>query len=237
MKTHFYYLIDPDTKEIRYIGQSKHPKNRLKAHINNAKSGKDKNTRKNNWINKLLAANKLPEMLIFEEFCGDPIAAHKREWFHIQKHFNDGHNLTNGNDGGVPYILPDDKVKKVYQYDRTTLMFIKEYRNAFDASIETGIHDSGISGSAKSIDKHKVRFAGNFLWSFDYYTLFPKERLLFSIRHNRKKVKATNLITKDECIFVSAREASRQLKLSYRNISQVCKGEKKTHKGFTFCFV
>jgi hypothetical protein len=237
LKTYFYYLVDPDTKEIRYIGQSKNPKQRLSAHISAAKNDKEKNSRKKNWIKSLLAQNKKPELCIFETFYGSPENSHKREWELIQQHFDNGVRLTNGNDGGAPYLLPDDRVRKVYKYNRTTLVFIKEYRCAFDASIETGIHDSSIGISARSIQRHRVKFAGNFLWSYDKYEIFPKELLLFSTRHNKKKVKATHLQTNITTIYDSARDAAHILGLSYRNISQVCKGQKHTHKGYTFCFL
>lgn len=237
MKTYFYYLIDPISEEIRYIGQSKHPQSRLRSHINDVKNGRDKNTRKSNWIKSLLKQGVEPVMEVFETYLGTPEGAHKREWELITEHLDRGVSLTNGNDGGVPYILPDDRVKKVYQYDMVTLEKIAEFRCAFDASIHTGLRSGNISKSISSIGKHSVQFCGGFLWSHEEYKVFPRELLIFSERHNRKPIRATCLRTGVSTEFTSAREAARVLGLSYRSISQVGVGVKRQHKGYTFSFI
>lgn len=237
MKTYFYYLKHPITDEIRYIGQSKSPSHRLSGHISAVKSGKDKNTRKSNWIKSLFKENLLPKLEVFETYLGDPEGAHKREWQLIMEHIDKGFNLTNGNDGGSPYLLPDDRVKKVYQYHMVTLKKIAEYRCAFDASIATGLRTGNISKSISSISKHSVQFCGGFLWSYEDFDFFPKEKLIFSNRHNKKQVIATNIMTKERLIFESARDAAKALNLSYKNISAVCTGSKQSHKGYIFSFV
>jgi hypothetical protein len=237
MKTYFYYLKHPVTGEVRYIGQSKNPKQRQRQHVNAVKSGKDKNTRKSNWIKFLLKDNLIPDLEVFETYLGDPAGAHKREWQLITEHLDKGFRLVNGNDGGSPYLLPDDRVKKVYQYNMVTLEKLAEYRCAFDAGIHTGLRDGNIIKSAKSISKYSVQFCGGFLWSYEDYPVFPKEKLVFSNRHNKKPVLATNLATGESIKYASAREAATLLNLSYRNISAVCLGDKKTHKGFMFSFV
>jgi hypothetical protein len=237
MKTYFYYLKHPITDEIRYIGQSKNPPNRLSAHVSDVKSGRDKNTRKASWIKSLLKEDLLPKLEVFETYLGDPAGSHKREWQLITEHIDKGIRLTNGNDGGSPYLLPDDRVQKIYQYNMVTLEKIAEYRCAFDASCVTGLRDGNISKSAKSIDKHSVQFCGGFLWSYEDYLVFPSEKLIFSVRHNKKKVIAKNILTNSSEIFESAREAAQLLNLSYKNISAVCTGSKKTHKGYTFSFI
>jgi len=237
MKTYFYYLKHPVTGEIRYIGQSKNPIQRHKQHISAVKSGRDKNTRKSNWIKSLLSDNLIPTIEVFETYLGDPEGAHKREWQLITEHIDKGFRLVNGNDGGAPYLLPDERVKRVYQYDMRTLNKLAEYRCAYDASNYTGLRDGNIIKSAKSIEKHSVCFCGGFLWSYEDYPVFPKEKLVFSNRHNKKPVLATNISTGESIEFKSAREAAKALNLSYKNISAVCLGFKKTHKGFMFSFI
>lgn len=50
-KTFIYTLKDPITDEIRYVGKSDDPKNRLVEHLKKSKYNK---THKNNWIISLL---------------------------------------------------------------------------------------------------------------------------------------------------------------------------------------
>jgi hypothetical protein len=234
MKTYFYYLRDPRDNQIKYIGQSKNPKHRLAQHINQAKQGRDKNSRKVRWILGLSEKNLKPILETFEEYQGNVQAAHVREWILIKEHLDAGHELTNGNDGGVPYILPDDRVKKVYQYEKETGLFIKEYRCAFDAFAETSIHDASISASCKNEGK-KALFAGGFIWSYNKYDIFPLNIIPIPTLNNRKKISAQKENYYQE--FLSARDAARTLGIDYRQISDCARGGQKTCHGYTFKFI
>ena len=61
--TFIYLLKDPITLDIKYIGKSDDPNNRLTEHI---RKSKYKNTYKNNWINGLLESGNLPIMEIID---------------------------------------------------------------------------------------------------------------------------------------------------------------------------
>lgn len=237
MKTYFYYLIDPRDESVKYIGQSKNPKQRLFSHITESKiKNKSYYSKKNKWIRELSELGLKPVMTVFQEFKGSVHNAHLKEWEIITDHFERGIKLLNGNDGGVPYYFSDERVKKVYKYDKNSLVLIKEYRTAFDAYSETGIKDSNIGRACKSIEKNKIQFAGGFLWSYEKFDIFPKEKIVFSVRHNKKKIISINIKTGEEIIFESAREAAKKLNCSYKEISHCCLGKQKNHNGYVFKF-
>lgn len=236
MKTYFYYLRDPDTNAVRYIGQSKNPKHRYSCHIHDAKRGRDKNTRKVRWIMKLVHENKLPVLDVFEEYTGNIDAAHRREWQLIKEHLAQGHDLVNGNDGGVPHILPDDRVKPVFQYEKGTGSFIAEYRCAYDAYAETGIKDVNISVSCKK-EFVAARFPGGYIWSYNKYDTYPLDKIPEPNLNNKKRIQAINLETGNITEFASAREAAKELNIKYKGISACARGSVRTYSGYVFRFV
>jgi hypothetical protein len=58
-----YALCCPDTGEVRYIGKAKDSEARLKSHLRDARRRK---TPVYCWINKLMAAGKIPAMRVLE---------------------------------------------------------------------------------------------------------------------------------------------------------------------------
>ena len=97
MKNIIYALIDPDTKEIRYIGMSSCGLSRPMEH-RKLKNLKD-TSHKKNWIKKLLKDNKMYEIIILETLeSSDTLSS--REIFWIAHYKAQGANLTNLTDGG-----------------------------------------------------------------------------------------------------------------------------------------
>lgn len=85
-----YELIDPITKQTRYIGKTKDPRIRFNAHMNCS----DQNSaEKNIWIAELKASGLLPIMKIIEE-CNSK-EAFDRETFHIREYQKKGCDLLN----------------------------------------------------------------------------------------------------------------------------------------------
>jgi hypothetical protein len=170
-KYYYYYLRDPGTEEIRYIGITLRPKDRYYDHIHDAKTGKEKNTWKANWIKSLLAQNKKPRMDIFRVFITNTAdEAYNLEQDLLEEHFKNGHNLVNVLK--VPYSgsNPGSVRKKVYQYDGVTGEFIQEFPSVSDASRAV---NAKIDGSVRRPGKS---IAGGYCWSFD-----KKERIVISI--------------------------------------------------------
>ncbi|MEO6304821.1 MAG: GIY-YIG nuclease family protein [Bacteroidia bacterium] len=67
MNTFIYGLADTIDNQIKYIGKSNEPQRRLTSHINEALKQKLKNSKKLNWIRKVLSENKKIEIIILDE--------------------------------------------------------------------------------------------------------------------------------------------------------------------------
>jgi group I intron endonuclease len=86
-----YGLLDPDTKEVRYIGKTgRELKHRHREHVTDLKD----NSHKVKWIKKLKTSNKLPIIELIEE-CNE-LNWSEREKYWITQFTN----LTNSTDGG-----------------------------------------------------------------------------------------------------------------------------------------
>lgn len=85
---HIYALIDPDTQQIRYIGKTQNPKQRLAKHLNDKKD-----TAKCQWVQSLRAQGKKPEMILLDNCEWTTSLVLEAAW--IQTLSEDGFPLTN----------------------------------------------------------------------------------------------------------------------------------------------
>lgn len=93
-----YKLIDPITKEVKYIGLTKRGlEQRLNEHIKGY--GQKNNSHKRNWINSLLKKNLKP-IIELQESSLTKLTVCEREIFWIQYYKEQGFNLTNVTSGG-----------------------------------------------------------------------------------------------------------------------------------------
>lgn len=89
-----YALIDPFTGEIRYIGKSVRPKERLTNQCN-----EHSNTYRCHWIQSVLMKGKRPIQIILEELdCNVNWQEREKYWIAYGK--DQGWKLTNTTDGG-----------------------------------------------------------------------------------------------------------------------------------------
>jgi hypothetical protein len=72
MAYHVYHLVDPETRQIRYIGKSTAPKSRHRQHIQ--ESQERQNTDKKRWIAGLLARGLQPVLIIVASYPTEPQA-------------------------------------------------------------------------------------------------------------------------------------------------------------------
>lgn len=151
-KYYYYYLKDPDTAVIRYIGITLNPKERYQAHLYNSHKDVEKNKWKSNWIKSLLKKGVKPVMEIFDTYetaCVDD--AYAREERFINEHFLKGTPLVNVLK--VPHIggnLGSNR-KPIYQYDKNTGVFIQEFPSISDASRELKCSYHGLHKAVKKV--------------------------------------------------------------------------------------
>jgi len=90
-RSSIYGLTDPETGEIRYVGQSIEPEKRYRSHITVRRAD---DTYRARWIRSLSSP---PGLIILESNVADPDGAEKR-W--IKKLKSEGLRLTNTTTGG-----------------------------------------------------------------------------------------------------------------------------------------
>lgn len=92
-----YGLVDPRNSELRYIGKSVKPTERLTTHIREARGGSVLHSRR--WISGLLSDGLKPDLFIIET-CADNTSANEAECFWIASMRAVGCDLTNRTIGG-----------------------------------------------------------------------------------------------------------------------------------------
>lgn len=95
--TFIYVLIDPETNEIRYVGKSNNPKQRLWRHLKKTRENED--CYRTRWINDLKSRDLKPHMEIIEEVPFDQWPERERYW--IAYYREQGCHLTNTFEGGI----------------------------------------------------------------------------------------------------------------------------------------
>jgi hypothetical protein len=98
MNIYIYTLSDPQTGEIRYIGQTSNPKNRIKSHLQ-----ENSFSRKSNWVRSLKLKGLIVIMDIID-IC-DELLWEELEIYYISLFKCCGFNLTNHSTGGVGNVF------------------------------------------------------------------------------------------------------------------------------------
>jgi hypothetical protein len=107
---YIYGLVDPETEQIRYIGKSIRPAERLENHINEPPS----NCHRSHWLQKLKRAGLRPGIVIIESVVGAwPWQESERFWIAYGR--KQGWPLTNNTSGGdgVQDLAPEARARIV----------------------------------------------------------------------------------------------------------------------------
>jgi len=89
-QTHVYHLVDPLDRVVRYVGMTKHPRTRLRAHIE--ESREQQNTRKKTWIAGLLAKGLEPVLVVVATYP-DEVLGRRAESAEVWRHVDTIYNL------------------------------------------------------------------------------------------------------------------------------------------------
>jgi len=131
IKIYIYVLIDPDTEQIRYIGQTNNIKKRYLYHIYEAlhpEYSSSPNTHKNRWIRKLNSKNKKPIIKIIE--ATDYEHRNEKELYWIDHYKNLNYKLTNTINGSTE--TQNYKREKGLKVEKTQL-FLKIKKNLLNS--------------------------------------------------------------------------------------------------------
>ena len=109
-QTVIYALMEPDGREVRYIGKtSSEPEQRLNKHLSAAKHNNGSHLL--HWLNSLLSKGQRPKVRILEVVRhGDDWREREKKWISIGR--AKGWPLTNTTDGGEGLQNPSPSVRK-----------------------------------------------------------------------------------------------------------------------------
>jgi hypothetical protein len=216
--TYIYSLIDPETNEIRYIGKSNNPKNRLVDHIRKSKYS---NVYKNRWISKLKEKNLSPIMNIIESVCNDMWSEREKYWI---KYYKDmGCKLTNLTDGGDGGNFGNDVNKKISEKLKGRKFTPETLKLMSESAKKRIISDEG----RKTLSEYRKGSKNS---------MFGKKQTNFCIESKYKPV--TQLTLDGEVIktWKSLKEVSEYLLINRNSIRMVCNGQRKTAGGYKWKF-
>jgi hypothetical protein len=229
---YIYGLIDPRNNEIRYIGKTINPKNRLSGHITESKDINVVNYRAK-WLRKLTKLGLKAEITFLKTCSSDEYEKYETEFIKIYSN----NRLTNsdetgqGNKNRKREILDrqsENSGRKVYQYDLNG-NFIKEYRSVRFAATELGLNHSNISRCCNGIFKH----TGGYIFKYE----ITNNIQLKNPNAVKKIVVEVDSNGLEIGKWVSIMECSRSIGIDNGNLSRVCNGKLPSIKGRYFKFL
>lgn len=143
-KNLIYGLIDPITKELRYIGKSCSGMKRPNDHMKKSELGR--NTHKIHWINSVLAQDKQPEIIVLEEHSTKE-ELNESEQFWIAYYKGLGVNLTNataGGEGSLGHYPSSESKQKMSQKRTEHYDEIRKQYGIIPARHKLHIYDRGL---------------------------------------------------------------------------------------------
>ena len=253
-----YTLADPISNEIKYIGKTKNPKDRLQRHMcpyNLKQSWQSKNK----WLRYLKNNGLKPIMEVLDE--GDENNIDDLEIYWIAQFKAWGFKLKNETNGGTFPIQKGSKLterhtdnmkksskkKSVVQYNIDNI-FVAEYESISEAHRQTKLYHIGdcCREKRKQCGEYYFRYKDNYfpyVERVDYWTgAHHSKETIEKLKKNNplKKSICQYSIEDDKLIneFESGHDAERLIGLSRRHIIKCCKGIRNFNSvgGFYFRF-
>lgn len=218
-KTFIYTLKDPISNEIRYVGKSDNPNNRLLEHIKKSKYSK---TYKNNWIVSLLKKDLKPILEILDIVDLNNWGFWEKYW--ISQFRTWGFNLTNisdGGDGGNFGVECNVKIS------------LKLKNRVF--SDDTLLKMKSSAKLRKITEEGRKKLSLSRLGSKN--SMFGKKQSKFCIESKFKPVVQISLDGNIIKEWGSLKEVSEYLLINRNTIRMVCQNKRKTAGGYKWKFV
>jgi hypothetical protein len=234
MKTFIYILENPITNEIRYVGKTNNPKNRLHYHWT---VGIKSNNKTGQWLKSLKNNKTKPVMTIIDETEND---WQNLEMYWISQFKAWGFDLTNHTEGGEGcYGGGDWNCKEISIYDKKG-DYIKTYPSLKECCSDLVVSNSAIcsvlSGRNKLLQKkYQVKYGHcqeniGLHKSRKQYKWVNKPKNHWSSR----KIKCNE----DNLTFNSISEASNHYNILITSIHNILNGRsKKTKNGLSFSYI
>ena len=225
-KQYIYTLYDPISKEIRYVGKSNNPEERLKRHLSDY-SLCESWTDKNKWLLHLKNKNLLPLMTIIDTGNDSNIDELEIKWISYYK--NTGLKLLNMTDGGDGFNWRGkkhtnesiEKLKLCSPFRKEIIQFTLENEvvNIFNSMHEcekiTGLSRTHISkcchnGKNKTVGGYYFRFIDNYfpcIKSKSSINLDMLNKIISEFNDNKK-----SYITKKEELKIKLKKLSNSRK-------------------------
>jgi group I intron endonuclease len=244
---YIYGLIDPRTKELRYIGKSVDPRIRLRKHISERFQH---DSYKDRWVRKLIDSESKPILFIID-------IVEKSEWvfwekFYISYFRGLGTRLTNSTNGGDQ--PPSTKGRKHTKKSREKMSKskkgkpipwlnngeerTKKHRENLSKSLKGRVSNNKGKKFSKEYRK-KLSKAHIGLQSGEKHPMYGKHHSEESKKKISKALtlKVIQLSLNNEVIKIwdSIKEAQETLRIGH--ISTVCKGKRKTSGGFKWKYL
>lgn len=221
-----YVLIDPNTKEYKYIGQTKKELYERLAHHLNSIFRKKKFNDLRDWLKNLLINNQIPIVELLEDNIDDN-DINQKEKNYVQKYSLEGHILYNiVYNNNIEFLENRSNLssKNIYQYSEQG-DFIKEWKSLTQAAEFYNISNSNICSSAMS----KRNLCGGFQWKYYKLDTIPP----FILKRFKKKVYRYD----KEGNYIDEHESGRTIpEVPYKLISKCCNGDLHTVYGFRYSF-
>lgn len=213
-KFFIYALLDPDTYEIKYIGQSAQGISRFNFTM--CKSALNIDSPKTIWVNNLLDKNKIPLFKIIEVCEYHELNQKEIEW--ISKYSN----LLNVACGGIGGNTRKSHLKwKPVLSKNLETNEIKEYKCVHEVT-KDGFSPTKVS--AVCLGKRKSHKGHLFIHINES---FKEKNISKPIFNTKKSVKRTDLKNSNIEIFDSIKLAAYDSNVSVSTVSNCCRGKSK----------